>query len=290
MPTRTLRLSRVKMAMVACIVVSVGVVVAVIASASPGCPDSAPCVNADSPVAGQSWSLDFDDEFTGSGLDPGRWQSGRFGATSRADAPYNPDLEGAYFSSAGVEVGGGTLNLTLKPSVRTVNGVTYTYSSAEVNTDGRFYLEPGMYVEARVKVPRCDGCWPAFWAVPKAQYPPELDVFEYFDTSVPSHSRPRFNFHPPGGGETGPSPYGQPDVDYRGGYHVYGMYWTGSAAVPYLDGKPYDVGVRATTSLPEYLILNLSMYANSTPPAGTRMSVDWVRVWKPSGSPSTTAP
>jgi beta-glucanase (GH16 family) len=272
-------------AIFACLVVSAGIVVALIASAAPGCADSGPCVNAGTPVARQSWSPAFDDEFNGTVLDPGKWQSGRFGATSTADAPYNPGIEGAYFSSAGVQVTGGTLNLTLTPSVRTIDGVTYAYGSGEVNTNGRFYLKPGMYVEARVKVPRCDGCWPAFWAVPKTQYPPELDVFEYFDTSVPGHSRPEFNFHAPGGGVTGPSPYGQTDKDYRGGFHVYGMYWTGAAAVPYLDGRPYDVGVRATTSLPEYLILNLSLYANNAPPAGTRMSVDWVRVWKPSGGP-----
>ncbi len=290
MPTLTLRLSRARVAIFACVVVSVGIVVALIASAAPDCSEAGPCVNAGTPVAGQSWSLTFDDEFNGTVLDSGKWQSGRFSATSSADAPYNPGMEGAYFSSAGVQVAGGRLNLTLRPSVRAVNGVPYTYSSGEVNTDGRFYLKPGMYVEARVKVPRCDGCWPAFWAVPKTQYPPELDVFEYFDTSVPSHSRPRFNFHAPGGGETGPSPYGQPDKDYRGDYHVYGMYWTGSAAIPYLDGRAYDVGVRATTSLPEYLILNLSMYVNTTPPAGSRMSVDWVRVWQPADRPSPSAP
>jgi beta-glucanase (GH16 family) len=239
-------------------------------------------------VGNQRWSLVFDDEFAGPSLDQAKWRSGRFGATSAADAPYNPHVEGAYFSSSGVEIADGNLNLVLRPSVRTINGATYTYVSGEVNTDGRFYLRPGMYVEARIKVPTCAGCWPAFWAVPKAQYPPEFDVFEYFDTATPEGSRPRFNFHPAAGGETGPTPYGNPAVDYRQGYHVYGMYWTGSAAIPYLDGTPYDVGVRPTTSLPEYLILNLSMYAHNTPPDGTRMSVDWVRVWEPQAGASPT--
>ncbi|HEX5532474.1 MAG TPA: glycoside hydrolase family 16 protein [Actinomycetales bacterium] len=248
-------------------------------------PLPAPAVMAATPVAHGRWMLAFRDEFDGSALDAGKWRSGRFGDSSDADAPYNPGREGAYFSSSAVQVSGGRLSLTLRPSVRTIDGVTYTYAGGEVNTNGRFFLTPGMYVEARVKVPRCDGCWPAFWAVPAAQYPPELDVFEYFDTSVASHSRPSFNFHPVGGGATGPSPYGHLNVDYRDGYHVYAMYWTGSSAVPYLDGVPYDLGVRPTTTVPEYLILNLSMYAGRTPPSGSRMSVDWVRVWKPASGP-----
>jgi beta-glucanase (GH16 family) len=243
----------------------------------------APSAKAGTPVAHVRWQLAFSDEFNGAGLDGGKWRSGRFADTSEADAPYNPGEEGAYFTSSAVQVSNGRLQLTLRPSSRTIDGITYTYSSGEVNTNDRFYLTPGMYVEARVKVPHCDGCWPAFWAVPPDRYPPELDVFEYFDTST--HSRPSFNFHPAAGGATGPSPYGQPSVDYRDDYHVYGMYWTGSAAVPYLDGVPYDVGVGQTTSVPEYLILNLSMYAGRTPPPGSRMSVDWVRVWKPGSGP-----
>ncbi|GAA2018752.1 hypothetical protein GCM10009740_03340 [Terrabacter terrae] len=247
---------------------------------------SAPGVLAYTSVAQQRWSLVFDDEFAGTTLNQSKWRSGRFSATSGADAPYDRRREGAYFTSSGVQVADGNLNLVLHPSVRRINGVTYTHSSGEVNTNGRFYLQPGMYVEARVKVPRCAGCWPAFWMVPRSQYPPELDVFEFFDTSVPNVSRPRFNFHAADGSETGTTPYGESNVDYRDGYHVYGLYWTGSAAIPYLDGRPYDVGVRATTSLPEYLILNLSMYAHRTPPDGSRMSVDWVRAWKPKVSPS----
>ncbi|MGN6753143.1 MAG: glycoside hydrolase family 16 protein [Intrasporangium sp.] len=271
----------------ACLVVVLGGILVACIDGAPSV-EPGPGVQAGTGVGRQRWSLVFDDEFDGPTLDPAKWQSGRFGATSEADAPYNPRLEGAYFSSSGVTITDGNLNLVLHPSVRTIDGTTYTYRSGEVNTNGRFYLKPGMYVEARVKVPRCAGCWPAFWAVPKTQYPPELDIFEYFDTSIPSRSQPRFNFHPAGGGETGPTPYGERGVDYRDGYHVYGMYWTGSEAIAYLDGRPYDVGVRATTSLPEYLILNLSMYAHRTPPDGSQMSVDWVRAWQPQG-PSTAA-
>lgn len=266
--------------------VVIGAVVVSLVEMAPNV-QSAPGVLSFTSVAKQHWSLVFDDEFAGTTLNHSKWQSGRFSTTSGADAPFNPRLEGAYFTSSAVQVADGNLNLLLRPSVRRIHGVTYTYSSGEVNTNGRFSLEPGMYVEARIKVPRCAGCWPAFWAIPDSQDPPpELDLFEFFDTSVPTHSRPQFNFHFAKDRATGATPYGEADVDYRDGYHVYGMYWTRSAAIPYLDGRPYDVGVRATTSLPQYLILNLSMYAHRTPPDGTRMSVDWVRAWRPQASPS----
>ena len=55
-------------------------------------------------VAKQHWSLVFDDEFAGTTLNQSKWRSGRFGATSGADAPFNPRLEGAYFTSSGVQV------------------------------------------------------------------------------------------------------------------------------------------------------------------------------------------
>src|SRR4051794_2560365 len=220
---------------------SAGIGMAVTASAATDCAATVPCVDPGTEVAGQGWKLDFGDEFNTSTLDSTKWRTGRWSQTTAGDNPYNPDIEGAFFSSNNASVANGNLNLTIKPEVRTINNVTYTHSSGNVNSETKYALTPGTYVEARIKVPQGDGLWPAYWETPSNMWPPEMDFFEFFDTNV--QSQPRFNFHRANGSQTGPSVYGTAGVDYRNAFHVYGTLWTGTEAIPYIDGKPYDVGV-----------------------------------------------
>lgn len=224
------------------------------------------------------WVLAGSDDFTGTSLDRQLWQPNRFGNDS-ADAPFNPDGEDAWFSPENVKVAGGTLDLTLKKQAKTLNGIAYHYNSGTVQSAPGQLVRSGSYVEARIKVPKCTGCWPAFWAVPPTTWPPEIDIMEYFNTAA--ESRPSFNYIDPAGGKTGPTPYGETGVDHRDGYHVYGMLWEGSTLTPYLDGVAYP-SVTAKGLSPDEgmaLILNLSVARGTQPDAGTTMQVDWVHVW-----------
>lgn len=226
-----------------------------------------------------NWSLDFRDEFDGNTIDYNKWSTGRWGRTTTGDTPFNTSIEGAYFVSTNVSVSNGNLALTLTPSVKTLNGKTYTYASGQVQSNGHYFLTPNTYIEARIKVPGCTGCWPAFWTVPNGQWPPETDIFEFFNTSTAA--QPKFNLHRAGGGQSGPKIYGETTVDYRDEYHTYGLYWNGTQYISYLDGKAYDLGVTDPTTIPQFIILNLSMYDGNTPPSGSAMYVDWIRTWKP---------
>ena len=226
------------------------------------------------------WMNVMDDEFSGTSLNRTFWQPNRFGKDG-GDAPFNPDQEAAWFSPSNVTVADGMLTLTLRSEPRRLLNTDFPYSSGMVQSPPSATFGPGSYVEARIAVPRCDGCWPAFWLDPSRGSPPEIDGFEFFDTSQNSQKLPSFTYHPPDGSDPSPSKYGQTDVDYRGDFHTYGILWTTDKIVPYLDGVAYpEVG--ATEDIAQgklAIIMNLSVLADHQPADGSTMQVDWVRVW-----------
>jgi len=236
-----------------------------------------------------SWVSTFDDEFNGTTLDTTKWAPNRYGYDYGGDTPFNPSAEDAWFGSGNVSVSNGNLALTIKSEPKTLSGKTYPYSSGVVQSAQHFLMKPGSYVEARISVPKCDGCWPAFWTVSPNTWPPELDIFEFFGTQNADQSRPFFNYHPPAGGQTGPRAYGASTTDFRGTFHTYGMLWDGTKAIPYVDGVAYPGATSSMTSLSQELILNLSVQAGHKPAAGSQMLVDWLRVWQP-GTAVSSAP
>lgn len=236
----------------------------------------------DGPPGG--WRSIVDDEFGGSALNASWWQPNRYGKNG-GDAPFNPDEEAAWFGQDNVAVSDGVLTLTLRSRPRILYDTRYPYSSGMVQTPADATFGPGTYVEARIEVPRCDGCWPAFWLDPSEGSPPEIDGFEFFDTGKPSESRPSFTYHPPdNSSQIGPGVYGEPGVDYRGTFHTYGILWTDSEIVPYLDGVAYpDVGVTSNIAKGKLaIIINLSVLNGHHPAEGSQLRVDWVRVWSQS--------
>ncbi len=231
-----------------------------------------------------SWTLAWSDEFNRDSLDRSTWQPNRYGADT-GDPPFVADEEAAWFSPSSVHVVDGQLVLRVTEDERELEGRTYPYRSGVVQAvQPQRAVTPGTYVEARVRVPECDGCWPAFWLVSPDRWPPEIDIFEFFGTE--SDRRPSFNYYPEGYPEdadkSGPRLYGEPDADYRNGLHVYGLLWDGSRAVPYVDGQAHaDDAAEDVTSLPLMLIINLSVQDGHEPEVGSEMAVDWVRVWQP---------
>lgn len=230
------------------------------------------------------WKLGFDDEFDGSSLDRSRWRPNR-SRTPRIDAPFNVDSESAAFSPDNVSVFDGALRLRVTATPAEVHGDYYPLTSGAVSTHGRYVVRDGDYVEARVKVPKGDGLWPAFWAVTDKSWPPEIDGFEFFDTAI--QRRPRFNYHSPDGDKSGPSVYGREGTDYRNSWHTYGWLRQDGKLTPFVDGVAYPAAGASGVDDKEYfLILNLSVMADHHPRldgASAQMSVDWVRAWRPRG-------
>ena len=242
------------------------------------------------PVSGQAswagpdgaWEQVLADEFDGGTLDRSLWQPDRGGDVPAL--PFNWTIEGAWFDPSNVTVADGRLTLTVEEEPRSVGEGDYAYSTGMVQTLPDAPVAPPVYVEARIRVPACDGCWPAFWLHPLDRWPPEIDIAEFLE--VGSEPRPSFNYIDPAEDRTGPDVYGHPDVDYRSGFHTYGLLWDGERAVPYLDGVAYEslTATEDMTDLPMMIILNLSLRGGYDPEPGERMDVDWVRVWAPATS------
>ncbi len=178
----------------------------------------------------------------------------------------------------------GSLVFTVEKEGRRLQGRSYGHSSGMVQSNAAIPLTPGRYVEARIRFPDCPGCWPAFWLHPLDRWPPEIDIAEFLESG--SESRPSFNYIDPAEEKTGPDMFGDEDIDYRDEFHTYGVLWQEGRVVPYLDGRAYGelTATEDVTALPMMIILNLSVRRGFEPPAGTRLLVDWVRVWEPAAS------
>lgn len=251
------------------------VLLVVVLVAQPWGPDEAADAG---PPAG--WQRVFADEFDGTALDGDVWRPDRRGEL--AGIPFNPGPEDAWFSPDNVTVADGSLVLTVQQERRTLDGRDYGHSSGMVQSDDAIALEPGRYVEARIRFPECPGCWPAFWLHPLDSWPPEIDIAEFLESG--SESRPSFNYIDPDEEKTGPEMFGDPGVDYRDEFHTYGVLWEDDRVVPYLDGRAYPE-LAATENLPDLpmmIILNLSVRGGYEIEPGAQMLVDWVRVWEPS--------
>jgi beta-glucanase (GH16 family) len=144
------------------------------------------------------------------------------------------------------------------------------------------------YFEARIKVPKGTGLWPAFWSYYSGNgTEAEIDTTEICANPIGSHggndaSLDHTTVHWTGGGSLG---HAARTVDLSLAYHVYAVDWRSSYIKFYLDGSLVwtftDTAHIPNVALP--LILNLGVGGtwcgapDSSTPDGARMLVDWVR-------------
>jgi beta-glucanase (GH16 family) len=243
-----------------------------------------------------SWSLVFADEFDGASLDGARWHTCFWWATTTCSIESNGELE--VYTADEVSLAGGAAHLRAERRDRVAwNGTTYHYTSGMVMTGGRKGVKPpGFtftygYAEARVRVPRGKGLWPAFWLLP-ASYTsrPEIDVMEILGDSTDVQ---HMNFHyVRRDGTRGDAGLAWRGPDFSTGWHTFGVDWRPDALVWYVDGverwRFSDTSV--IPSQPMYLLANLAVGGTwpGSPDASTvfpsTYDVDYVRVWKSIGA------
>ncbi|UFU15468.1 glycoside hydrolase family 16 protein [Curtobacterium sp. C1] len=188
--------------------------------------------------------------------------------------------------------GSGQLAIT---AIREPDG---TFTSARLKTEGTFTAQYGR-VEARIKIPRGQGIWPAFWMlgadIGQVGWPAcgEIDVMEnvgYEPTIV--HA----TVHGPGySGANGlsaacTSPTGAAFAD---DFHVFGVDWRPDSITWLVDGVERGTVTRDAVGTnpwvfdkPFFVVLNVAVGGTwpGSPDATTRfpqqMLVDWVRVWQ----------
>lgn len=234
----------------------------------------------------------FSDEFDGTSLDLSKWHTCFWWATDTCSIESNNELE--LYVKDDVLVGGGIL--TLRAQRRTApgwNGKTYRYTSGMVSTGGRKYEKPpGFaytygYAEARVRVPRGQGLWPAFWMLPVSyRSRPEIDIMEILGDQPDVHHMNYHWLYPDGTrGDRGATWAGPAfSVDW----HSFGVDWQPGAIVWYVDGieRWRFTDAANVPAEPMYLLLNLAVGGdwpgspNASTPFASYYQVDYVRVWR----------
>lgn len=248
------------------------------------------------------WTLVWADEFDqpdGSSPDSSKW-------TFDIGASGWGNNEWQYYTSrtnnARIENG----HLVIEAKQESFSGADYT--SARLKTQGKASWTYGR-IEARIKIPRGQGIWPAFWMlgtnITSVGWPTcgEIDILENIGREPTTvHG----TVHGPGySGENGiGGPFslsGNPA--FADDFHVYAVEWTTNQIKWFVDGTHFfsltpaslPNGAPWVFNAPQFIILNVAVggnwpgYPDQTTVFPQRMTVDYVRVYAISNAPPTTS-
>jgi hypothetical protein len=200
-----------------------------------------------------NWKLVFDDEFNGTSLDRGVWNTHDGWRDQNAVTDH----------AGNIAVRDGHLILTLASAS----------SGAEVGTND-FSLAVGDFAQARIDFPGQGSTiydWPAFWASgPDWPAGGENDIAEGFGALTVNYHSPNVTHL------TGPVA-----GDWAGGFHVYGIYRGRYYSKVYWDGKLVRTYGTDDNGQPETLLLTIGAGNHVVTGAAGAMIVDYVRVWAP---------
>jgi beta-glucanase (GH16 family) len=254
-----------------------------------GAPTAPPAQPAD-PVFPASRMV-FNDEFN----DPAGTRPSTAKWTYDPGVPQNGEVQYYTENSNNAQMNGQG-QLVIEARKEASNGREYT--SARMNTGGKFTTQYGR-VEARIKVPKGNGLWPAFWMMGADfltgrpwPYNGEIDIMEVLGRNT---SEAYSTLHAPQ--YNGAGGYGQKyaTVDLSQDFHVWAAEWDSKGIKFLLDGNQVFYASKATVEAtrgpwifdhPFYLILNLAVGGDfpgpidASTPFPARMLVDYVRVYK----------
>jgi len=239
----------------------------------------------------KDWKLVFDDDFSGSTLNQGKWSY---------NYPWGSmHNHMAYMDAQNVRVADGKLVIRARPErhpkakdTAKFNGkiLPVPYQAGAIHSKGKFEVTHG-YIEARLKVPKGRGFWPAFWLLPKdGAWPPEIDVMEIL-TSNPHRNHVALHYGKDWRDHRSHGQWIEKMPDLSADFHDYGVHWTAEFIDFYFDGKRVkrvtDRAAIKHTEKPMFLLINLGVGAWEKKPDETTIweknyyEIDWVRVWKP---------
>jgi len=243
------------------------------------------------------WTMTWNDEFNGadgSAPDASKWT-----AQVGGNGWGNQELESYTTRTANVAQQGGTLVITaaLEPYTG-ADGVTREYTSARLQSKGRFTQQYGRF-EARMKLPKGQGMWPAFWllgdSVDTAGWPAcgEIDIME---ASGAKRATIGGSLHGPGYSGENPltATYTLPSGTFDAGFHVFAVEWEPQQIRFYVDDVLYETrspsdlpaGTKWVYDHPFFVLLNLAVGGklpgspDSTTQFPQKMLVDYVRVYQ----------
>lgn len=234
--------------------------------------------------AADNYELVWSDEFNGNYLDTNTWNyeigTGSWGWGNN---------EQQYYTDRNIKVSNGTMKITAKRE--DYGGMKYT--SSRITTKNKKNFKYGK-IEARIKMPKFKGVWPAFWMLGANQdsvgWPKcgEIDIVEAInDENLVYGTLHWFNDPGNNNADSGSSVA----VANRTEYHVYGVEWTADKLRWYVDGKVYRTMDVSNDSFSEvrkeyFVIFNMAIggqwpgYDIDETAFPATMEVDWVRAYK----------
>ena len=264
-----------------------GALVAALCGLALGAAAQAPAAGAATIPAAPGWVLDWHDEFDGPTLDHAKW-------VEEIGDPKNGNGEKQFYTARPDNLRIENGMLVIEARREDMGGMAYT--SARINTQDLVERTHGRY-EARIRMPRGQGIWPAFWLLGadcrKTPWPRcgEIDIMENIGKEP---NLVHGTLHGPG--YSGEHAFGAPIALETGAYaddfHVYAVEWEPNRMRWYRDGILYHTATPETVKgewvfeHSFYVILNLAVggywpgYPDETTVLPQRMQVDWVRVYK----------
>jgi len=249
------------------------------------------------PAAPGLWTLEWSDEFNGPNgapVDAAKWvmETGGGGWGNRELEYYTNRPQNVY------QQDGKLVIKILAEKFTGPDGVTRNYTSARLKTQGKFAQAYGRF-EARIKIPRGQGIWPAFWMlgndVEKVEWPQcgEIDIMENIGREPAivhgTIHGPEYNGEH-GIGSSFALPYEQRFAD---DFHIFAIEWEPGAIRFYVDETLYATrtpaeipkGAKWVYDHPFFILLNVAVggYWPGDPDASSvfpqTMLVDYVRVY-----------
>jgi beta-glucanase (GH16 family) len=237
---------------------------------------------AEPPGNASNWIMTFNDEFDGASLDLVKWKTTYIwgGRTNNDELEWYVDDADQHIVSEG------TLKLIAKKE--SVSG--HSYTSGLISSHASFSQTYG-YWEGRMKLPKGKGLWPALWTLPTPyDWPPEIDIMENLGNQT---TKVYMTNH--WGTDQSHQQYSTSYTgsDFSAGFHVFGIEWTDSAIVWYVDGVQR---ARSTSGIPSgkmHMIANLAVGGSwpGSPDSSTvfpaQLEIDYIRVYQQADSPPT---
>jgi beta-glucanase (GH16 family) len=237
--------------------------------------------------------LVFNDEFNGAAggrPDPAKWTIDP-GTGQNGEVQFYSDNNNAALDGAG--------SLVMEARRETAGGRDFT--SHRMNTGNKFHVQYGR-IEARIKVPKGNGLWPAFWMMGADfltgrpwPYNGEVDIMEVLGRNTgeaySTLHAPQYN----GGGGYGQKYTAPGGVDFANDFHVWAAEWDSKGITFKVDNQTVFFANKETVEAtrgawifdhPFYIILNLAVGGDfpgpvdATTPFPSRMLVDYVRVYQ----------
>ena len=253
---------------------------------------------------GQSWSLVWEETFSGTNLNDSVWTHD-IGSGSQYGLWGWGNGEQQFYQPSNTEVSNGKLKITAQQEPNGLVdswGNSYYLSSSKIISRDKMEFRYGK-VEARVKTINGQGFWPAFWMLPSGGSWPcdgEIDIMEQWGSDYPTNSTTGAAHI---GSCPGPSSYNSfnhysTNGNYADDFHIYSVIWQENYIAWYVDGvKVHSISPSSYSSIPTqhswpfnsndwYLIINLAVDQNG-PNGNTQfpssIEVDYIKIYENNG-------